>query len=188
MFGYLIGGRGPVATMQQHSPGKFIFLIENASEVHNFAVFLTDPNFPIGYGASIYLSWAPYTEWKYLGYINQSKCSAFFTLLQESDKSSTTFFESKNTVQVGISIETDAEIQQKVKSSSSLNDDSISFKAIDFKQFTFKMCHNLVNYILSFQGTQGLPQNQVPTSTIDRWYQNFQKKLQNDVLFWKDQN
>ncbi|GAM25198.1 hypothetical protein SAMD00019534_083730 [Acytostelium subglobosum LB1] len=91
---------------------------------------------------------------------------------------------SKSVAQVVISIETEAEIQQKQKQN--IGNDNTTFKLIDFKQFAFKMCHNFVNYVMSFSGTANTPSNSVPIATVDRWYENFQKKLQNDALFWKD--
>ncbi|EGG23367.1 OPI10 family protein [Cavenderia fasciculata] len=183
MFGYLIQGRPVTPTVQQLSPQKYFFQIEDASSVHNFAVFLTELNFPDGYGAAIYLAYAPFQEWKYLGHINKNKPSAFFRIVQEGDQTMM-FDQSKQTAQVGISIETEAEIMSKVKTNT--GNENMVFKPADFKQFAFKMCHNFVNYIQSFAGTTGVPPNLIPANSVDKWYQNFQRKLQNDILFWKE--
>ncbi|EGC31579.1 hypothetical protein DICPUDRAFT_99175 [Dictyostelium purpureum] len=182
MFGYVVGGRPVQTTVQTISQTKYFFQIENATDAKDVAIFLMDPvNFPIGFNAAIYLSWKPFTEWKYLGFLNQTKPSSIFTIIQQLDKTMA-LGEDKNTIQIGISIENDQEIQAKVIENQ-LNDNMI-FKSTDFKQFAYKMCHNLVNYILSFSG-DGVPSNMVPATTVNKWYENFQKKLQNDALFWK---
>ncbi|KYQ90272.1 OPI10 family protein [Tieghemostelium lacteum] len=186
MFGYVIPGRQVSNAITTVSPGKFTFIIDNATQVYNFTIFLTDLNIPAGYGAAIYLSWQPYTEFKYLGFLSNSKPSELFTLVHTQDKTTSTMFENRNSVQIGISIESEGEILSKSSALALASDDMI-FKLVDFKQYAFKMCHNLYNYILSFAGSQqGVAPNLVPTQTIDKWYENYQKKLTNDVLFWKE--
>ncbi|EFA79042.1 hypothetical protein PPL_08512 [Heterostelium album PN500] len=156
MFGYVISGRPVQPSVTQLQPGKFFFQIDDATNVHNFAVFLTEQNFPAGYGAAIYLSYTPFQDWKYLGFINSLKPSAFFSILQEGDM--TMIDQSKSVAQVGISIETEAEINAKQKTNAA--SDNTTFKAIDFKQYAFKMCHNFVNYVLSFAVSQQQQQQQ----------------------------
>ncbi|KAF2072046.1 hypothetical protein CYY_006636 [Polysphondylium violaceum] len=182
MFGFVIPGRPAQNQVQTIAPNKFLFQIDNAADINNFAIFLT-VDCPIGQNAAIYLSWAPYQNWSYLGYLNSKKPSEIFTLLHEGDKTQI-LGNRTDSVQIGINIETDQEVESKAKTGQYT--DNMIFRSVDFKQFAFKMCHNLVNYILSFQGSNGAPNNMVPTNTIDKWYENFQKKIQKDVIFWKE--
>eukprot|EP01133_Synstelium_polycarpum_P006167 gene6167-7140_t len=192
MFGYLVAGRAVQTVMQQVAPDKFLFNIEDAANVHNIAVFLTDlqRTFPAQYGAAVYLAYEPFTEWKYLGHLSATKPSAFFRIVQ-SDAQIAMSEDGGNgnktvVAQIGISIEPLEAVLERQKVNAPT--DSLMFKTIDFRMFAFKMCKNFVNYMLSFSGsTPNVPANLVPTASVDRWYQNFQKKLQNDVLFWKDQ-
>jgi hypothetical protein len=57
-------------------------------------------------------------------------------------------------------------------------------------EFTTKMLESFVNYASSFglQQCQMTPHPQemyVPMSTVQKWYENFQRKLTNDPDFWK---
>lgn len=57
-------------------------------------------------------------------------------------------------------------------------------------EFIMKMLKNFVNYISSFglQQSQMTPNPQetyVPLSSVQKWFDNFQRKIENDPDFWK---
>ena len=57
-------------------------------------------------------------------------------------------------------------------------------------EFTMKMLENFVNYASSFglQQSQMTPNPQesyVPMSAVQKWFENFQRKMTNDPDFWK---
>ncbi|KAN0055360.1 hypothetical protein ACTA71_008471 [Dictyostelium dimigraforme] len=192
--------------VQTISPTKYCFQFENRIQANEFTLFLTDiPNFTPGYNAAIYLAYQPFTDWKYLGFINSNKPSIICKIPKESNNNDNInnnnninngLNNNMNTIipteiiQIGISIETDLEIQskppieqqqqqQQQQQSNTLSTSMNNFiKTEEFKQVAFKLCDNLVNYILSFS----TPNNTVPSSSINKWFENFQKKLKNDQL------
>ncbi|KAM9997921.1 hypothetical protein ACTFIY_007589 [Dictyostelium cf. discoideum] len=205
MFALVVPPYPVNVAVQTISPTKYCFQFENRVQAKEFTLFLTDiQNFTSGYNAAIYLAYQPFTDWKYLGFINSNKPSIICKMPSETldnnnnnnnnNNINNGFINNINSIipteviQIGISIETDLEIQSKplieqqqqqqqqnTSSSTSINN---FIKTEEFKQVAFKLCDNLVNYILSFSTSN----NTVPSSSINKWYENFQKKLKNDQL------
>ncbi len=88
MFGCLVSGRIVQTNAQQVDANRFIFILEKANQVQHLAVFLLGSVYvsklhtfqssiikltyykralPDGFGASIFLGWPPFQDWKYLG-------------------------------------------------------------------------------------------------------------------------
>ncbi|GFU03864.1 protein OPI10 homolog [Nephila pilipes] len=87
--------------------------------------------------------------------------------------------------QIGISIEPlqQLKLQTPITTSTPSNMDS-------FMEFTNKMLENFVNYICSFavapnQITPNTSENFIPINTVQQWYLNFQRRLQQNPNFWK---
>lgn len=62
--------------------------------------------------------------------------------------------------------------------------------ANSFTEFVQKMLTNFVNYVTSFSVTQAQmtanpTENFVPLSVLQRWYDTFDRRLQQNPNFWK---
>jgi len=88
--------------------------------------------------------------------------------------------------QIGISVEPLDQLAQQTPASqstpSSLN---------TFVEYTQKMLGNFFNYASSFaitqvQMTPNPSESFVPLSVVQRWYENYQRKMTNDPNFWKN--
>jgi len=81
MFATLVSGRLVQTQYIQVSPTKILFQLDNATNIHHVAVFLTGAQpLPNGTGAVIYIGYPPFENWQYLGYITNNKPSALFKL------------------------------------------------------------------------------------------------------------
>ena len=88
--------------------------------------------------------------------------------------------------QIGISVEPLDQLAQQTPASqstpSSLN---------SLVEYTQKMLGNFFNYASSFAITQAQmtpnpSESFVPLSVVQRWYENYQRKMANDPNFWKN--
>lgn len=142
--------------------------------------------------AAVYFSWpdpnAP-PSWQYLGYISNHKPSAIFKLSQlkklhemELNQSVNVFGSTiSHIAQIGISVEPDNNITQLVPATTSAQ------TVYDFGQ---KMLENFFNFASSFAINQAqmMPnpsETYVPLSTLQTWFNNFQRRLQQNPNFWK---
>lgn len=87
--------------------------------------------------------------------------------------------------QIGISIEPlqQLELQTPIAQSTPSTANS-------FMEFTNKMLENFFNYIASFAVTSsqiipGSTENFVPLNSVQQWYLNFQRRLEQNPNFWK---
>lgn len=82
--------------------------------------------------------------------------------------------------QIGISIEpaVNAELQ--------IANNEITQNVSTFVEFTQYMVNNLFNYVSSYV-IEGCPEQQpmVPLISVQKWYENFQRKLNLNPYFWK---
>lgn len=93
---------------------------------------------------------------------------------------------SKN-AQIGISVEPLTSVQQQI---SQLANSPDSATATNFRDFCTKMLENFLNYASSFSQTQSqmLPnptEQYVPLSTLQSWYTNFNRRLEQNPHFWR---
>ena len=87
--------------------------------------------------------------------------------------------------QIGISIETLDQLSQQTPSSQA----TVS-TAETFVEFSRKMLENFFNFATSFtqsqsQMTPNPTETYVPLSTVQTWYENFQRRLQQNPFFWR---
>lgn len=85
--------------------------------------------------------------------------------------------------QIGISIEPEASILQQTPSTSGQD-------ANTYYVFGKKMLENFVNFASSFtvsqsQMTPNPSETYVPISTLTTWFNNFQRRLEQNPNFWK---
>lgn len=141
----------------------------------------------------MYFSWpdpnAP-PNFQYLGYISNQKPSAIFKISQLKklhelgENNVMEVFGSQaisHTAQIGISIEPEANIMPMEPT------------ANQFQHFQFgqKILENFFNFASSFAVTQSqmVPnpnETFVPLSTLQQWFLNFQRRLEQNPNFWKN--
>jgi len=195
MLGIIVAGRLVQTDFQQVDENQFLITIPDADNINHIVVFLigTIP-LPDGMGGTVYFSWpdpnAP-PNWQFLGYISNAKPSAIFKILNlkknhEFENSNLGIFgvgKISHFAQIGVSIEPLAVIEQQVATVAATTTNS-------FLEFVQKMLTNFVNYVTSFTVTQAQmtpnpTENFVPLSTLQGWYETFERRLQQNPNFWK---
>ncbi|XP_053695851.1 protein OPI10 homolog [Sabethes cyaneus] len=194
-LGVIVSGRLVQTDFQQISESKFLINIPEADNVNHVVVFLTGTTpFPEGTAGAVYFSWpdpnAPPT-WQLLGYISNSKPSAIYKIsqLKKLDEivpqSPVNVFGTNlpisHIAQIGVSIEPEAALIQQTPATASSD---------TYFQFGQKMIENFFNFVSSFSLTQSqmVPnpnETFVPLSTVQTWFTNFQRRLQQNPNFWK---
>lgn len=143
---------------------------------------------------TVYFSWpdpnAP-PNWQFLGYISNSKPSAIFKI---SNLKKNHEFENNNLgifgvgkishfAQIGVSVEPLSMIEQQIAT-------VVATTTNSFMEFVQKMLTSFMNYVTSFTVTQAQmtpnpTENFVPLSTLQGWYETFERRLQQNPNFWK---
>lgn len=140
----------------------------------------------------VYFSW-PDEEakpnWQLLGILSNNKPSAIFklsNLKQHCDTSSqplnafSQFPSITINAQIGISIEPLINAESQITSLNNTNHNLSTFV-----EFTQKMVQNLYNYVSSYAVDCGSQQTMVPLLSVQKWYENFERKLNLNPNFWK---
>lgn len=143
---------------------------------------------------SVYFSWPDPTappNWQFLGYISNAKPSAIFKIStlkknHEFENSNLGIFgvgKISHVAQIGVSVEPLGAIEQLAASVTEATSNS-------FLEFVQKMLTSFLNYVSSFSVTQAQmapnpTENYVPLSTIQGWYETFERRLQQNPNFWK---
>lgn len=194
MLGVIVSGRLVQTDFQRIDENKFLINIPDADNINHVVVFLTGTlPLPVGMAGSVYFSWpdpnAPPT-WQYLGYLSNNKPSAIYKIsqlkkLHEMDTTSPmSVFGAQpisHIAQIGVSIENESAVMQLTPASSSPS---------TYLQFGQKMLENFFNFASSFAVTQAqmVPnpnETFVPLSTLQTWFTNFQRRLEQNPNFWK---
>ncbi|KAJ8283084.1 hypothetical protein COCON_G00056030 [Conger conger] len=195
MFGCLVAGRLVQTDAQQVAGDKFVFNLPDYENVNHVVVFMlgTVP-FPAGMGGAVYFSFpdpAAGQVWQLLGFITNEKPSAMFKIsgLKAGVGGEHPFGvmapQAASVAQVGVSMEPLDQLAQQTPVSNA------TVSAIDsFTQFTQKMLESLYNYSSSYAVTQAQmspnpTETFIPTSSILRWYENFQRRMAQNPGFWK---
>ncbi|KAG8185888.1 hypothetical protein JTE90_028889 [Oedothorax gibbosus] len=193
MFAMIVAGRLVQTDFENIDTTKFMTNIVDADNINHIVVFLTGAQpFPDGLGGSVYFSWpdpsaAP--SWQLLGFISNAKPSAIFKISKlKSDPTTTTPFGIQpisHVAQLGISIEPlqQLQLQTPVATSAPSNTDT-------FSEFTTRMLENFFNYVSSFSVAPGQMVSAgsggyVPLNTVQQWFSNFQRRLQQNPNFWR---
>lgn len=182
----------------------FILGLEHVDGINHVVVFLTGQvPFNQGFGGSIYFGWpspeASGISWQFLGYISNDKPSAIFKLakVKPSEVTINPFSQelaynlasslqlASTNAQIGILVEPLSEISHKTPSQ-----DTEASKVENFMEFSQKMLENFLNYASSFavspgQSVMDPAASYVPVDVVQKWYTNFQRRLQTNPQFWK---
>lgn len=148
--------------------------------------------FNVNYFVLVYFSWPDEQarpNWQLLGVLSNNKPSAIFklsNLKQQFDTSTqplnafSQFPSISINAQIGISIEPIVNVESLVINNEPSNNLST------FVEFTQKMVQNLFNYVSSY-AVEGGPQQtpMVPLLSVQKWYENFERKLNLNPNFWK---
>lgn len=128
-------------------------------------------------------------NWQLLGILSNDKPSAIFklsSLKQQFDTSNlplnafSQFPSITINAQIGISIEPLINAESQITSLESTSNLS------SFVEFTHKMVQNLFNYVSSYAVEGGPDQTpMVPLLSVQKWYENFERKLNINPNFWK---
>lgn len=144
--------------------------------------------------SAVYFSWPDPqnpSKWQFLGHMSNSKPSAIFKISQlkklhemEAMESMMLFGTSdvSHIAQIGVSVEPEESVMAQVPAST--NDVETTYV------FGKKMLENFVNFASSFSVRQCEMQpnpveNYVPMSTLNTWFTNFERRLQQNPTFWK---
>ena len=83
---------------------------------------------------------------------------------------------------IGISVETEASIDALTPAQQSQTPENLA-SSIEFAQ---KMLQNFYNYASSFAKDAPDGQSYVPFATLQTWFDNFKRRLDNNPNFWKN--
>ncbi|VVC30870.1 Domain of unknown function DUF775 [Cinara cedri] len=198
MFGLLVSGRLVRTDFELLEETKFLITINSAESVNYICVFLTGlVPFPEGTAGSVYFSWPDEQarpNWQLLGVLSNTKPSAIFklsNLKQHFDTSKlplnafSQFPSITINAQIGISIEPLINAELQVTSL-----ENTTHNLSTFVEFTQKMVQSLYNYVASYAVECGPRQNMpnmsmVPLQSVQKWYENFERKLNLNPNFWK---
>lgn len=194
MFGVIVSGRLVQTDAKPISETQVLFDLPDADHINHVVVFMTGQTpFPDGLGGAVYFSWPSSAgqSWHLLGHISNMKPSAIFkisTLKTDAANSANPFGDmapQSHLAQIGISALPLSELEQQTPAAQA----AISTME-PFVEFSKKMCENLFNYVSSFAQTQSqMTPNPTETfvrlSTLQTWYQNFERRLQQNPYFWR---
>lgn len=180
---------------------SFVLSLEDVDSINHVVIFLTGQlPFSEGFGGSVYFGW-PSAEtggvaWQLLGYISNDKPSAIFKIakIKASEQMASNPFStqlmqslarSSTNAQIGIIVEPLAEIAQKA-----VSPDTVASQVQSFTEFSQKMLENFFNYASSFAVSPGQSvmhpsATYIPTDVLQKWYTNFERRLQANPQFWR---
>jgi hypothetical protein len=89
--------------------------------------------------------------------------------------------------QIGISVEPLTQLAQQIPITNCLSETTV---VPPFLEFSTKMLENFFNYAASFaqqqeQMTPNPTESFVPMSTLKNWFENFERRLQQNPYFWR---
>ncbi|OXU24181.1 hypothetical protein TSAR_001214 [Trichomalopsis sarcophagae] len=197
MLGLIVSGRLVQTDFQLVGENKFLITIPDADSINHVVVFLTGTvPFIDGMGGAVYFSWpdpnAP-PNWQFLGYVSNNKPSAIFKISNlkknhEFENNNLGIFGATSTTishvaQIGISVEPLSILEQQAAVATTNATNS-------FVEFAQKMITSFLNYVSSFSVTQAQmtanpTENFVPLSSIQGWYETFERRLAQNPNFWK---
>jgi hypothetical protein len=194
MFAVLVEGRLGQSNSITVSDTKIVFPIDNSTKVNEICVFMTGIQaLPDEFGAVIWYGSPPFTNWKYLGHITNSKPSAFFNVTNARDIAAAIFdsnglfgtFDNMGGIvaQIGVEI-----LELKLIEHQFGIIDNPEYNPHKQVAIAQKIADNLFNYLQSFavevQNNQtGGTESIVQISVLEKWYNTFLQKISNNPNF-----
>ncbi|KAF0299423.1 Protein OPI10 [Amphibalanus amphitrite] len=194
VFGMIVAGRLVSTDFQAVDETHFVINVPEADNIRHIIVFLTGSQpLPDNTAAGVYFSWpepnSPPT-WIYLGFLSNSKPSAVFKVASLKHGSGAATVPSglvqqfSHNAQVGIAVEPEVQVAGLTPAAAEPS------TVPSFVEFVQKMLQNFVNYATSFSVTPAQMavapnESYVPLSVVQRWYDNFQRRLEMNPNFWK---
>ena len=206
MFGLLLSGRLVDTSFRSVDASHVLIDIDDVDSIHHVVVFLTGQQaFPDGMGGAVYFSHpsdrAP--PWQFLGSLSNAKPSAIFRITggakptrphdvaqdlvsrfggQHLDDGGG----GRRVAQIGISMEPLTQLSGMVADTT-----TEATTVNSFAEFSQKMVENLFNYTSSFALSPGEMlarpnETFIPFSTLQQWYSNFERRLQQNPNFWRN--
>lgn len=172
LFGVVVPGRPLVTEWAALSESKCVTALIEPASVNEITFFLL-PSTPIppGYGAVLYYTTPPGTDWSILGAVTPMKPSGIFrtgwTTMEE--------MQFCPAVQLGVSLEPFETIDNLQISGSGVDDRFA---------FAHKIARDLFLYMTSFSTPTNVGEMlMVPTGILDRWIERFNRKYSIDPNF-----
>lgn len=187
-FAVVIAGRAPQPLVLA-SPGRWATNIENPHVVQHLAVFCTAP-LPVDAAAVIYLQWPGSHDWKFIGFIQATRPSSIFRIGGERSRTGDVeMAPAPATAVLGIALEPLAPLL--ARAAPTQPPPKPSFTTEDLALFGRRMLESFVHFSQSFTfpvtPAPGMaPVHAVPADVIDRWYAQFQRRLELDPTFWRN--
>ena len=195
MFGVLTSGRLPQVNFERISETQFITQVPDIDHVNHLVVYMTgiEP-FPDGFGGAVYLNYqaAGESKWIFLGKICNQKPSAIYKLAKLKheqnflgdhpfDSFTSQVTSTLNSALIGISVEK-LNIIDALQPSTETQATNLS----TFVEYSQKMLENFYNYVSSFSIVLPIDgQQYIPLATLQNWFNNFERRLQQNPNFWK---
>eukprot|EP00090_Calanus_glacialis_P000734 TRINITY_DN10506_c0_g1_i1.p1 TRINITY_DN10506_c0_g1~~TRINITY_DN10506_c0_g1_i1.p1 ORF type:complete len:204 (-),score=61.22 TRINITY_DN10506_c0_g1_i1:53-664(-) len=200
MFGLIVSGRLVSTNWEEISPTNCVAEIPDADTVNHVVIFLTGAvPFPEGMGGAVYFCWPQPgggQVWQLLGTISNTKPSAIFRISKlkaadENENMTNSFMSlgsgmpTRLNAMVGISVEPLVTIEGQTPAAQ-----TEAATVSNFMEFSQKMVENLFNYATSFAVSAGDMRARpgetfVPFSSLQQWYTNFERRLQQNPNFWR---
>eukprot|EP00164_Ancoracysta_twista_P009585 GFYU01014232.1.p1 GENE.GFYU01014232.1~~GFYU01014232.1.p1 ORF type:complete len:179 (+),score=0.07 GFYU01014232.1:73-609(+) len=173
MFACVVHGRPLLTNFQQMDQGRWVTQVTDIWSIHEVAFFLTgEQPLPEGFGVSLYLSFAPYTQWDFVGACSNLAPSAIVPLHKPA------LTDASAPAQLGVSLESAAEIMQKLPTMKTMQS--------DFQQFAKSIAKDLFRFLESFsKADQSTEYLAIPTNALDHWITRFGQKCDRDAYFWR---
>ncbi|TRY64083.1 hypothetical protein TCAL_03623 [Tigriopus californicus] len=201
MFGLLLSGRLVDTNFRQVDPTHVVIDMANVDNVNHIVVFLTGQQpFPEAMGGGVYFAWPdPQSSapvWQYLGHLSNAKPSAIFKVgkfksqMRDNHDLIARFggqqLNGGSVAQLGISVEPLVQLSGMTPEAQ-----AEATNLPTFVEFSQKMVENLFNYTSSFAVSPSeIPRVKssetfVPYSSLQQWYANFERRLQQNPYFWR---
>jgi len=179
MFSVVLPGRPCITDIQSISPNQFAFTLSAAPHFSHIVVFILPGNrLPDGTAAGVYLQLPGDQDFKFLGGLANEKQSAIFKV---NVPDATT----NNTVNLGISVEPTANIEQQMiqlQNEKQASSTALVNAGPSTKVLAQRIISHAFNFISSFSGNVD-GQEVVPLKSFQDWWTKFEQRIKNDPSF-----
>ena len=182
MFACVVAGRLVQTNFTVVDSLKLFLEIGEANNVQHLCVFMTGSvALPQDAAATLHFSWGPlFTDWQYIGFLSNSKPSSIFKLSPPPSPINAGGGgggEIPLSLRVGISIE-------PLQTALSLHTANQQQKTLSSLKLQTDLAQAIVNHLFNYVSSFSSSSSSIPFSQLEKWYSNFQEKLQRDPSFF----